>query len=87
MLTNSPHTIAATTATIDLLIPVSNRKEITTESRSVKKKFLRKNFFIKSGKCVNEITKLIQVKKPNNMPSYIFPLVILKYDGFQSIEM
>ena len=70
-MTNNPQVMAATTATIDLLIPVNKTKDRTTESKSVRKKFLKKKDFIFRGKCENEMTKLIQVKTPKNNPSYI----------------
>jgi len=59
------------TATKDLEILVSNKKEVNTDSMSVKRKLVSKNFFTIFGKCKKEKTKLSQVKRPNNNPSYI----------------
>lgn len=68
--TSNPQNIDAITATKDLLILVSNKKEVNTERMSVTTKFFKSNLFITLGKCRNEKTKLSQVKNPNNNPSY-----------------
>lgn len=52
------------TATIDLLIPVSNPNETTTLKRSVKKKLASRSLFIILGKWLNDIKKLNHVKNP-----------------------
>ena len=57
ILTSNPQSIAAITATIDLDIPVSKKKEIITDKQSVRNGFLNKNIFILLGKCKNEKTK------------------------------
>lgn len=49
-LTNNPHSIAAITEVIDLLILVKSINDITIEEISVKKKFFNKNCLTKNGK-------------------------------------
>ena len=71
---SKPQNIEAITATIDFEILVNKKNEVITESISVIKKFLRSSLFTKEGKCTNDITKLSQVKKPNNNPSYMLLL-------------
>lgn len=75
ILTSRPQTIAAITATNDLDMLVNSKNEITTEMKSVIKKFFSNSFFIILGKCIKEKTKLSQVKNPSNSPSYIMLLV------------
>ena len=57
ILTSSPHSIAAITATIDLEIPVKRKKEIITDKQSVRNGFFNKNFFTATGKWKKEKTK------------------------------
>lgn len=57
ILTSNPQSIAAITATIDLDMPVSKKKEMITDKQSVRNGFLNRNAFILFGKCKKEKTK------------------------------
>jgi hypothetical protein len=57
MLTSSPHSMAAITATIDLDMPVKRKKEIITDKQSVRNGFFSKNLFTTAGKCKKEKKK------------------------------
>ncbi|MBC8227756.1 MAG: hypothetical protein H8E74_11610 [Gammaproteobacteria bacterium] len=70
-LISTPHSIAATTAVIDLEILVNSKNEVTIDRQSVKNGFFNRKPLTFAGKWKKENTNDRYVMAPKIMPSCI----------------